>query len=280
MDAYFDDSSPLRRVIRETAVAFSAPRALLMQAAHPVAFAGFFAHTGALDDPYGRLDRTADVLNTIAFGTRRDADRVTRRVRAMHRRVRGVTAYDAGRFEAGTPYAADDPALLLWILATLADSALLVYPRLVGPLPDPDALWRDYRVVGRLFGLEEADMPRTVADFRDYVDGVVRDDLHVTPAARELGREIVLRPPVPIWARGLVEVVNQLTAGLLPDRVRRGYGLSWDPARGAALAVGTRYARRVVVPLLPRRLRVVSVARDAERGVVYVPSARRPRAAA
>ena len=29
----------------------SGPRALLVMAAHPVAFAGFFAHTGALDDP-------------------------------------------------------------------------------------------------------------------------------------------------------------------------------------------------------------------------------------
>ena len=282
MDAYFDASSPLRRVIRESAVAFSGPRALLMQAAHPVAFAGFFAHTGALDDPYGRLNRTADVMNTIAFGTRRDADRATARVRAMHRRVRGTIDADAGRFAAGTPYAADDPELLLWILATLADSALLVYPRLVGRLDrdEQDAVWRDYRVVGRLFGLEEGDMPRTIADFRDYVDGVVRHDLHVTPDARDLGKEIVLRPPVPVWARGLLELVNQVTVGLLPATVRRGYGLSWDPARAAALKVGGEYVRRVVVPLLPDRLRVIGVARDAERGVLYVPTYRRLRAAA
>ena len=31
------------------------PRTLLLQATHPVAFAGFFAHTGALDEPYERL---------------------------------------------------------------------------------------------------------------------------------------------------------------------------------------------------------------------------------
>jgi hypothetical protein len=45
--SYFSDDSMLRRVIRETVVAFSTPRTLLMQAAHPVAFAGFFEHTGA-----------------------------------------------------------------------------------------------------------------------------------------------------------------------------------------------------------------------------------------
>ena len=63
----------------------------------------------ALDDPYQRLQRTALVLNAVAFGTREEADRATRRVRAMHGRVRGVLTEPAGRFPAGTPYAADAP---------------------------------------------------------------------------------------------------------------------------------------------------------------------------
>ena len=125
----FNDDSMLRRVISEQVVGLSGPRALLMQAAHPVAFAGFFAHTGALDEPYRRLARTARVLDVVAFGPAEDARRATRRVRAMHRRVRGELAEPAGRFAAGTPYAADDPALLLWILAALADSAAVVYQR-------------------------------------------------------------------------------------------------------------------------------------------------------
>ena len=37
-------------------------------AAHPVAFEGFFAQTGALSDPYARLRRTAEVLETITYG--------------------------------------------------------------------------------------------------------------------------------------------------------------------------------------------------------------------
>jgi len=58
----FNDDSMLRRVQREFAVAFAGPRALLMQATHPVAFAGFFGATTALEDPYPRLERTARVL--------------------------------------------------------------------------------------------------------------------------------------------------------------------------------------------------------------------------
>src|SRR3954453_20655572 len=170
-ESLFNDDSMLRRVIREQLVGLSGPRALLMQAAHPVAFAGFFAHTGALDDPYARLARTAKVLDAVAFGTRTEADRLTRRVRAMHARVCGELHEPAGRFPAGTPYRGDDPELLLWILAALADSALLVYSKYVRRLDrdERDALWRDYRVVGRHFGLADDEMPVTIEDFDAYL---------------------------------------------------------------------------------------------------------------
>ncbi len=41
----------LRRINGERALVLSGPRALLMQAAHPLAVAGLLAHTGSLDDP-------------------------------------------------------------------------------------------------------------------------------------------------------------------------------------------------------------------------------------
>jgi len=263
---YFTDDSMLRVVHREFAVALSGQRALLMQATHPVAFAGFFAHTGALDEPYERLNRTARVMDTIGFGSREAADRATRRVRAMHRRVSGVIAEPAGRFPAGTPYAADDPVLLLWILATLVDSALLVYEKYVRRLTrdERDAYWQDYKVVGRLFGLADDEMPDAIEDFDAYMDDFLAgDDLFITDEARELAIKIVMRPPVPLKARPLLELANQITVGLLPARMRRGYGLRWDPMRSVALHGGAEYVKRVVVPVLPERLRLVSSARAA-----------------
>ena len=265
MDQYFDDTSMLRRVHREMAVAFSGPRALLMQATHPVAFEGFFAHTGALDKPYERLRRTAQVLDTITFGERADADRATARVRAIHSRVRGELAKPAGRFPAGTPFAADDPDLLLWVLATLVDSALVVYERYVGSLShaERDAYWQDYRVVGRLFGLRDGDMPADIDAFDAYMgDMLDGPDLYVTSAARELAVKIVLQPPVPLIRRPVLELVNFVTVGLLPAQLRRQYGLSWDPLRSLMLHGGAQYAKRVLVPLAPGRLRFVASARS------------------
>jgi len=226
---YFTDASMVRRVHREFAVRVAGPRTLLLQATHPVAFAGFFAHTGALDEPYERLARTARVIDAIIYGDREEADRLTRRVRAMHRRVRGELREAAGRFPAGTPYAADDPELLLWILAPIVDSTLLVYDKYVRRLSrdERDAYWQDYRVVGAQFGLRERDMPATIEDFDAYMAAMLGGgELFITDQARELALQIVLRPPVPLHMRPMLELVNQITVGLLPGDIRRGYGLS------------------------------------------------------
>src|SRR3954447_3606637 len=256
--SFFTNESMIRRVQRESVVVLSGPRTLLMQADHPVAFAGFFAHTGALDDPYARLQRTVRVLGMIGFGDKAEAQKATARVRDIHTRINGELSEPAGRFPAGTRYSAEDPELLLWILACMADSALVVYQRTVRTLSrdERDAFWQDYKVVGREFGLRDEDLPDEIEDFERYMGEMVEgDDLFVTPEARELALSIVMRPPVPLRARPMLEVANFVTVGLLPPLVRRMYGFSWDPARALMLLGGAEYTKRVVVPLLPERLR-------------------------
>ena len=100
-DSYFDDDSMLRRVQGERVLMISGPRALLMQAAHPLAVEGLLAHTSELDEPYIRLERTAEVMTAIGFETREHADRMTRRVRAMHRRVRASSTATSASFPPG-----------------------------------------------------------------------------------------------------------------------------------------------------------------------------------
>jgi uncharacterized protein (DUF2236 family) len=254
----------LRRINRERVMALSGPRALLMQAAHPLAVVGLLAHSSGLDDPYDRLARTAEVMNTIGFGSREDANRVTRHVRAMHRKVHGRIKEPVGRFPAGTEYRADDPDLLLWVLFTLIDSSLVVYRAYIGELSreDETALWKDYRVVGRLFGLRAADMPRTLADLEDYRRSMLEGDtLYVTPWARERARAIVMEPPVPVAARPLLETANFVTIALLPDRIREMYGFSALPpvfVRKALVRAGAEYVKRGVLPFLPRRMRLTA----------------------
>ena len=262
-EGYFEDDSLIRRVNRELVVAFSGARALLMQASHPVMFEGFFIKTEAKEAAHARLARTATIMNTIYFGRRDDADQMTDRVREVHTQINGVLEEPAGKYPAGTPYAADDPQFLLWTLAALVDSADQFYRLYVEELTrdERDALWGDYRLVGKLFGLQEDEMPATIEGFDAYMTEMVEgDQLCVTESAREESLAIVLNPPAPVYMRGLVEAVNFIIIGSLPAKIRRGYGLSWDPLRETMRVGGAAYTKRVLLPLLPQIIRNTPVA--------------------
>ncbi|MGA9858589.1 MAG: oxygenase MpaB family protein, partial [Solirubrobacteraceae bacterium] len=148
-------------------------------------------------------------------------------------------------------------------------SAIVVYETYVGSLDDTEqaALWEDYKVVGRLFGLRRTQMPATLAELRAYGREMLGSDrIHVGDWARRRAREIVLEPPVPPLARPLVETVNFITIALLPKRIRTEYGfgpLPPAPVRRALVAAGGLYVRRGVMPVLPAQLRQVPAARRA-----------------
>ena len=269
IDSYFNDDSMLRRVQGERMLMISGPRALLMQAAHPLAVEGLLAHTSGLDEPYERLARTAEVMSTIGFGSKAEADRMTRRVRAMHKRVNGTLDRDVGIFPKGTPYAADDPELLMWVLFSLVDSGIVVYERFVGAMSidEKQRYWQDFRVVGKLFGLAPDEMPADLEELDAYRDLVYASGrLHVSDWARVKAREIVFQPPVPLWLRPLVEVVNYMTVDLLPEPIRSDYGfapLPPAPIRGLTVSATAEYMKRIVLPLMPSGLRRIPVARAA-----------------
>ncbi len=243
VDGFFPADSMVRRLHRERVVAFSGLRALFMQACEPLGVVGFEQHSIIFDDPRTRLLRTDERMSRIYFGTAEQADRTGRIVRAMHRRVRGVTEEDYGPIPAGTEYDASDPALGLWVLATLADSALLYYERVIGAL-DPDdrqRYWAEYRRVGELLGLPPDSMPATVADLRDYLDGRLTDgSLWINEERRERTKGILLeRPPFTGFMRVAVtpihETIKLISVGMLPSQIRKMLGFSWDPAREALL---------------------------------------------
>ncbi|MFA4930039.1 MAG: oxygenase MpaB family protein [Patulibacter sp.] len=252
----FDDHSMIRRVHRERVVALHGPRTLLMQASHPLAFVGFWGSTAAKEpaDAYPRLQRTAEAMATAVFGSADDAEAMGRRVRGIHAQVHGVTETASGPWPAGTPWRADDPELLLWILATLVDSAMVVHDRFVRPLrpEERSAFWRDYRVVGELFGLRPDDMPATIGQFDAYIaETLASDKIEVVPDARDAGRRIVMHPPVPLHLRPALKLVNDVTTSLLPPNVRRGFGLPWNPGRDLAVAAVGTWSRTVLWRVLP-----------------------------
>src|ERR1700761_9513443 len=117
-DGYFGPGSVTWRVSADLSAPVAGLRSLLMQALHPLAMAGVDQHSDWRRDPVGRLAATSAYEATVTFGDRGAATRAAERVKAIHEHVRGMDTVT------GQPYAAGDPALLLWVHVALVDSGL------------------------------------------------------------------------------------------------------------------------------------------------------------
>ena len=208
-----------------------------------------------------------DAVWTAVYGDPADAERIGRRVRAIHTKVNGTLKTRMGPFPAGTPYDARDPELLMWVHATLVDTALLMYRTYVGPisLDEQDAYYQDMKALARLFGTPGEAIPPTYPDFVAWWRAMLASErICVTPEARQVAAT-VLRPPLPLVARPAWEVLNFASIGFLPSKIRRGYGSTWTPAHRALLAASAETVKRAVLPLLPDLVRALPGARSAER---------------
>ena len=223
----------------------SGPRALLVMAAHPVAFAGFFAHTGALDDPYGACGhREGHGLGRVRHQARRrtGSPRGSRRAPRVH----GELPADAGPFPAGTPYRATTPSCCCgssprWPSRRCSSSGKYVRTLSRDEL---NALWRDYRVVGRRSACASARCRPTSTPSRPTWPHVRERRPRRHPAARELAVDIVLKPagPPPAAAAGRAGEPDhgRPAARVRPAPVR----LPLGPVRAAAVHGGAEYVAR------------------------------------
>jgi uncharacterized protein (DUF2236 family) len=246
----------VRRVHSEGVLLLGGGRALLMQIAHPDVARGVAEHSRFREERFGRLLRTLRPMFAIAFGTREQAIAAVSSINRIHEGVAGPSA-GSGQAPSTGPgrrpgYRASDPALLLWVLATLIDTGLVMHDRFVRPLArdEAQAYYDDMRRFGLLFGLAPEQMPATVEDLRAYVEEM-SSSLQVSDEAREIASALfdggLLLTPA-------TAPMRQLTAGLLHPALRDQFGLSWGPGRERVLHAFAKTSR-VVVPRLPRRLR-------------------------
>jgi uncharacterized protein (DUF2236 family) len=157
----------------------------------------------------------------------------------------------------GRGYRALDPDLLLWVHATLVDSALLTYETFVERLSpaDRDEFYQEMKLVGELLGIRRANFPETISDFELYIDQQIADGpVRVGPLARELGA-LVVRPRIFKLPGPVFVPLEIITAGLLPPSLRQQYGLPWGSGRRRAFALAVKTLPRVVA-LTPPVVRV------------------------
>ena len=193
----FGPDSITWRVHGDPVLAVGGLRALVLQSLHPLAMAGVAQHSGFRSDPWGRLQRTAEYIGQISFGTTVEAERAAARVRGIHRKLAGTDP------DTGASFRIDDPELLLWVHCCEVDSFLSTVRRAGLPLTDDDAerYLGEQVLAATLVGLRADAVPASAGDLADYFTEV-RPRLRLSPQAREAARFLLL-PPMPTWVQWL-----------------------------------------------------------------------------
>lgn len=240
-DGFFGPSSVTWRVSTDLATPVAGLRSLLMQALHPLAMAGVDQHSGWRQDPVGRLAATSAYLATISFGERAAAEQAAARVRHIHDHVRGVDLVT------GHPYAASDPALLLWVHAALVESTI-VARRLFGtPLSpaDADRYVAEMVVAAELVGVPRALVPASHAELERYISSV-RPSLRCTPAARESMAYLLDLPGLDEDIAAIWQDVRDGAVAALPEWARQMYGFTQADPLSASRRTEIRQALGVL----------------------------------
>jgi uncharacterized protein (DUF2236 family) len=286
----YGPASEAWRLSREAAmILVGGPRSLLLQIAHPLVAEGVDQHSDFRTDPWRRLTATLRSYFTIVYGTKRAAWAEIARLERLHRRVVGPARDPAAVATTGAiAYSGRDPALALWVHATLVDSTMVAYDALVEPLSRARraAFYVETCPIAAAFGVPLDRVPVDLAAFEAYVEGMLAPEgpVHPTPTARALAESILHPPMAPLaaWAPGplmgplgailgavpgpLVDWTLWPAVGLLPAGLREEFGIPWDARRRLVagwLSTGVRFWR----PRLPAGFRQMPRARAADRRV-------------
>jgi uncharacterized protein (DUF2236 family) len=281
--AYGPDSVAWQVNREATLLLAAAPRALLLQLAHPLVAEGVAQHSNFRADPLARLEGTLHSYMRLVYGTESEARAEIRRLARLHERVRGPVRDAVAAMLGRAEYDARQADLSLWVHATLVDSTMAAYEAWVEPLRDEPAarFYEETRPIGLAFGIPDDLLPGDLPAFRTYFDSMIGPGgpVRVTPTARELVSG-VLHPRLGTmllpdrtsrpWAstagvRAVSSALDLLPPALydwlawpsirlLPPAIREGYGIPDDAARRAVdrwLSIAFRAWR----PLLPVRWR-------------------------
>jgi uncharacterized protein (DUF2236 family) len=233
----FDDSAVIRRVAGEGILIVGGGRATVLQNAHPKIAQGTAAHSDFAGRPLNRLHNTMTYMYGVLFGTAAEAQKISKAVATMHKRV------------TGPGYAADDPALQVWVAATLYDTATALHRAVFGPLStaDADACYQQYCVLATAIGCPESAWPATRAEFADYWNDMV-ETLPIGDTSRQIAHALLFPADLPFPLRLTVPAHRFVTLGLLPAPIRHRLGYPWTPGQDRRL----QRALRITAGLYPR----------------------------
>jgi len=264
---YFGPQSMTWRLYREPIVIIGGVRALLLQVAHPAVAEGVAHFSNFKKDALGRGFRTFSAMAMIYFGDKNQADAVAQRLWRVHSAIKGPLP------ERKSKYQATDPALLLWVLATLTETTIQVFEQV--PLPGLPADWREQfyeesKVAATLLGIPAKAYPVDLPTFRQYFSEMLHSPLlGSTTTTGEVAQAILQHRFTP------TALANLLAAGGLPEPLAQRLGIQVPHNYPVRFARWLKMVR-VVYRLVPRWLRYSPAYYQALRRIAQAAGKREP----
>lgn len=259
----FGPPSVCWKVDRESALFLGAGRAALLQLAHPWVAVALDQHSDLRSDPLARFHNTFRVVFTMVFGSLDQALAASRHLYDLHTGIQGEVPADIGRYRQGSRYAANEVNALLWVYATLIESALIAHDCVLTPLSNDEreTYYAESARMAALFGIPAAALPPDWTAFEAYTHAMLSSDaLCVNPLSRELAHGVLYGKgtwlPIPKWYRAL-------TAAWLPPRLRDEFSLEYGLREHASATNAFKWLPRIY-RRLPPALRFVGPYQEAQ----------------
>ncbi len=222
-DALFPPDSMIWRVHGDVvSMMVGGVSALLLQMLHPKVLAGVWDHSNFRTDMLGRLRRTARFIAATTYGERTAAEAAITRVRAVHSHI-------GGALPDGTPYRADDPALLAWVHVSEAWSFLAAWQQYGNrplTLAQQDRYYAEFAKIGSALGADA--LPQNRAGTNQALR-TMQSTLVADGRTRKVAQLVLGQTPSNPLTIPLQRIVAQAAVDLLPRWARRMHGLSASP---------------------------------------------------
>ncbi|KAJ5087918.1 hypothetical protein N7456_011534 [Penicillium angulare] len=239
------NSAEVQHVVREGILLATGAAAILLQVAMPGVGKGVDNHSSFAYRPLHRLRTTLTFVYCMAFGTRAEKKAVITMVNRAHSEVKGPG------------YSADDPELQRWVAATLYASGVWMYEEVYGKM-DPkksDNIYQEFSVLAVSLRVPRDMWPKDRKAFWKYWDASVAK-LEITPHAQNIANDLLHNKSMIFPLRMALPFIRVLTAQMLPERVREGYGLKNSRTR-RGFYKSVILGLRATYPVTPRFIRTI-----------------------
>lgn len=262
----FGPDSVIWHVGRESLTFLAGGRAALLQLAHPAVAHAIDQHSNVRSDPMARFHRTFVNVFGMVYGSKDQAFERARQVHKVHQHIKGqYQPVDASK--PPVSYQANTIPALMWVHATLWDSAIKAYESIFPPLSPADQAqyYEETKLFAGLFGIPKEVLPDTWEEFLEYNRAMWEGgELEVSTTAQEIAQFLLKAPlpMIPVFKPKVPNWYGHVTAGLLPSNLREDFGLTFGPRDRTSAERALKHLRRIY-PLMPPALRYIPTYHEA-----------------